>query len=170
MIKVTPLQYDQYDHMIYQYVINMIKVPPLQTLTILGSFKTNFKEISRNLFLKTRYWKSSGCILFKSWTTCFFSIFLSLSAVADPALPSWISGCYRILVPSDLLVCILYFRCFVFPWPALACPHEYQEIMEIRCHQIEIGRKCAKHFHSLPFLLVFFSENDIMGENRNWTI
>ena len=86
----------------------------------------------------------------------FLLIFLSLSAVADPALPSRIYQdiiefwCHQIKTFH-----ILYFRCFVFPWPALACPHEYQEIMEIRCHQIEIGRKCAQHFHSLTFLLGF---------------
>ena len=42
--------------------------------------------------------------------------------------------------------------CLYPPWLVLPWPHEYQEIMEILCHQIEIGRKCAEHFHFIPLL------------------
>ena len=158
MIKVTPLQYDQYDHMIYQYVINMIKVPPLQTLTILGSFKTNFKEISRNLFFKTRYWKSSGCILFKFWTTCFFLVFCLYLPLADPALPSRTSGYNRMLAPPDQN--ILYFVFFIFgvlyfrgrPWLALM---NIRRLWKSGATRLKLAENVQNI--SIPFLSSLFS-------------
>ena len=92
----------------------------LLPLTILGSLKTNFREISANLFLPTWYWKSWGAE--HPW---FYFAFLILAFCPNP------------------------------PWLVLPQPHEYLEIMEILRHQIEIGRKCAKHFH-YPLALSHF--------------
>ena len=89
-------------------------------LTIFGSLKTNFREISANLFLPTWYWKSWGAE--HPW---FYFAFLILAFCPNP------------------------------PWLVLPQPHEYLEIMEILRHQIEIGRKCAKHFH-YPLALSHF--------------
>ena len=106
--------------------LSVIKVS-LQALTILESLETNFREISANLFFKTRYWKS--------WRT---------------ELIAWFYLVFYFVFQIWYFVFLAF--CLYPPWPVLPWPHEYQEIMEILCHQIEIGRKCAKHFHFIPFL------------------
>ena len=74
---------------------------------------------------------------------------------ANLFLPTWYWKSWGAEHPWFYFAFLILAFCPNPPWLILPQPHEYLEIMEILRHQIEIGRKCAKHFH-YPLALSHF--------------